>query len=270
MGVLRAALLGWLVLAQVAMPAEAARRDPATAKLAGMPVIETAIVQTARDGNILVLADGREVRLAGIEPPLPPLGHAPDAPWQPLEAAQEALTALAQGQTVSVLGTTGIPDRYGRVAAQVVRQDGVWLEGALLAQGAARVQTTPENPDLATAMLKREANARKRRLGLWQSRFYAVRTPQTLEHDGGSFQIVEATVVTAEDRHGIVWLDLGHGTTARLDRQARARFKAAGLDPVTLAGKRLRLRGWIQWQGRPVLELTHPEAVEHLRGRGGR
>jgi micrococcal nuclease len=65
----------------------------------------------------------------------------------------------------------------------------------------------------------------------------------------------------------VVWLDLGSNAAARIDRPARHLFEAAGLDPSSLAGKKLRLRGWVRWQGRPVLELTEPAAVEILGSR---
>ncbi len=224
-------------------------------------MLETAAVAKVLDGGTLALEDGKIIRLAGVEVPLPPLGQSDDWPWS--DAARRTLAALAEGHMVSVRGASDALDRYGRITAELVRDDGIWLEGELVAAGAVRVSPSPETASLAPALLEREAAARRQRRGLWQSRFYAVRRPGTLEHESGSFQLVETVIRTAEDRHGIIWLDLG-GAAARLDRPARQRFRAAGLDPLTLAGKPVRLRGWIEWQGRAVLVLTQPEAVERL------
>ena len=76
--------------------------------------------------------------------------------------------------------------------------------------------------------------------------------------------IVEARVGRVENRHGVLWLELGDDAAARLDRPAHQLFTAARRDPTAFAGQSLRLRGWVRWQGHPVLELTAPEAVEPL------
>ena len=142
-----------------------------------------------------------------------------------------------------------------------MREDGLWLEAALVEAGAVRVQP-PLPPDLAADLLAREAEARRKRLGLWQSPLYGVRTAHELAREGGSYVIVEARIEHAENRHGVIWLDLGDDASARLDRPARLLFIAAKRDPLAFAGQSLRLRGWVRWQGHPVLELTTPEAVE--------
>ena len=240
--------------------ARAEGRDKAAEDLAALPELRRGAVASVTDGATLVLADGTEVRLAGIEPPLAPPGGT--SSWE--EAARALLAELVDGHEVSLRGAAPELDRYGRVGAQLLRDDGVWLEGALLEAGAVRVETVPPTPALAAAMLQREDRARRRRLGLWRSPLYAVRTPDQLEREGGFFVLVEAQIAAVEDRHGIVWLELGGNAAARLDRPARKLFAAAGLDPASLAGQRVRLRGWVRWQGRPVLELTHPEAVERL------
>jgi micrococcal nuclease len=252
-------LLGLLVTA----PARAAENEA----IAALPLLETSSVAKILDGGTILLEDGKTIRLAGIEVPLPPLGHAADTLWVWDEAARSALETLVDGHQVTIRDALPTPDRYGRIIAQVVRDDGLWLEGDLIAQGAVRVQATPETAGLEPAMLQREAAARRDGLGLWQARFYDIRAPGALDHESGSFQIVEAVIRKAEDRHGVIWLDLGENAAARLERPARQKFKSAGLDPLTLAGQKLRLRGWVEWQGRPVLELTHPEAVELLRPR---
>ncbi|HKB00288.1 MAG TPA: hypothetical protein VKD02_05955 [Methyloceanibacter sp.] len=42
-------------------------------------------------------------------------------------------------------------------------------------------------------------------------------------------------------------------------RKDAAAFATAGLDPPTLAGKRLRVRGWLAWRNGPMIEATHPD-----------
>jgi len=248
-----------LGLTLLTAPALAARRDADTAALWALPELRSGSVASVTDGATLVLADGTGVRLAGIEPVLAAPGGA--TRWE--DAARDLLESLVAGHDVGLRGAAPAPDRYGRVRAQLVRDDGLWLEGALLEAGAVRVE--PPAPVLAGPMLAREAQARLRHLGIWQSPLYAVRRPDELGRDSGSFVVVETRIESAGERSGIVWLELGSGAAARLDRPARHLFETAGLDPLSLSGQNLRLRGWIRWQGRPVLDLAYPEAVETIR-----
>jgi endonuclease YncB( thermonuclease family) len=254
-------LLGVAVL--TAPPAPAAPRDVAAAALAALPKTEGGTVTQILDGATLVLESGLNVRLAGIEPVLAAPGGT--TRWE--DAARMALQSLVAGHRVDLRGAATAPDRYGRVVADLVRDDGVWIEAALLDAGAARVQAP--TPALAASMLRHEARARRRHLGLWQSSFYAIRAPAQLGHDSGGFVVVEARIGTVVDRHGVIWLDLGDGAAARIDRPARHVFETTGRDPLKLTGKTLRLRGWVHWQGRPILEVAAPTDIEtaHTRRR---
>ena len=45
-------------------------------------------------------------------------------------------------------------------------------------------------------------------------------------------------------------------------------FKAAGIDPKALAGKKLRVRGWVEWRNGPMIHATHAEQIELLPDAG--
>ncbi len=50
-------------------------------------------------------------------------------------------------------------------------------------------------------------------------------------------------------------------TVTILKRNAR-NFTAAGLEPKTLTGRRVRIRGWIEGRGGPWIEAARPEQIE--------
>jgi hypothetical protein len=82
-----------------------------------------------------------------------------------------------------------------------------------------------------------------------------------------TFQIVEGRVVeAAEARSGRIYLNFGDNWredfTATIEPADRPLFDAAGLDPLALAGRTIRLRGWIYAFNGPMITLTHPEQVE--------
>ncbi|AWK87822.1 thermonuclease family protein [Azospirillum thermophilum] len=224
------------------------------------------------DGDTLVLEDGRQVRLAGIEAPRPPAGAGPGdgRSWPLAEAAATALADLALGRQVSVRGEA-ITDRHGRLLAHLQRDDGLWLQGALLTAGLARVHTRPDSRGLAAGMLAAEEAARQAGRGLWRSRAYEVRwasEPEELARHRDSFQIVEGRVLHVQKSGGEAYLDFGEDwrtdVTVHLGRAAMRAAAEAGIDPLSFEGRRVRVRGWIGLRNGPVVEVTHPEQIERL------
>ena len=118
--------------------------------------------------------------------------------------AQLALQILLDRQVVPAFGPRQT-DRHGRLVAQLWRAaaDGskeVWVQEALLADGFARVATTPDNLLLAAEMLRAEDRARRARRGLWGDPAYRVRTPEDAGEALDAFQLVEGRVLAVAVR----------------------------------------------------------------------
>ncbi|MBM3489990.1 MAG: hypothetical protein FJX68_05995 [Alphaproteobacteria bacterium] len=152
----------------------------------------SARVVEAIDGDTVVLADGRQVRLVGIQAPKLPLGRADFPAWPLAPEAKTRLESLALGRPVSLLHGGRRTDRHGRVLAHLRREDGLWLQGEMLRSGLARVYTFADNRALAAEMLALEGEARAARRGLWGHPFYAIRRHDALSGVVDSFQLVEA------------------------------------------------------------------------------
>lgn len=52
--------------------------------------------------------------------------------------------------------------------------------------------------------------------------------------------------------------------TISIARKTAKAFEAAGLDLHALAGKRVRVRGWVERRNGPMIEATYPEQIELL------
>jgi endonuclease YncB( thermonuclease family) len=259
-----AALFGliWLL---VITPARAG--NPALPE-AGLTSLGDGKVASVIDGDTLRLEDGGEVRLVGIQAPKLPLGR-PDFPTWPLaDEARAALERLAQGQDLKLFAGGATIDRHGRRLAQLERDDGLWIQAALVQAGLARVYSFPDNRALVPELLAYEREARAARRGIWANPFYRVRDPTELGRATDSFQLVEGRVVTAAKPQSRLYLNFGTDWktdfTVAIDAQALQLFKAAGLDPMTWEGRRLRVRGWIKSFNGPLIDVTHPEQIEVL------
>ena len=52
--------------------------------------------------------------------------------------------------------------------------------------------------------------------------------------------------------------------TVTLQAKARRLFRKAGLEPLSLEGREIRVRGWLKKFNGPMIEATHPEQIEVL------
>ena len=249
------------VLWLVAMPARGEVADAAS-----LPVGERGVVTEIVDGDTLFLDSGTQVRLVGIQAPKLPLGRAGFVAWTLGEEAKAALADLTLGRMVALHYGGRQMDRYGRALAHIVRDDGLWVQGALLAAGWARVYSFPDNRALVPAMLAAERRARGQAHGIWAEPFYAVRGTAALARLIDTFEVVEGRVVSAALVRGRAYLNFGADWktdfTATVAPRERRIFDDEGWDLEALEGRTVRVRGWIKSFNGPMIEVTHPEQIE--------
>lgn len=247
----------------------------AAAEKPGLVAGERRAVAEVVDGDTVVLEapveGAREVRLIGLQAPKLPLGR-PGFPTWPLAAeAKQALEELVRDRTVTLSYGGQRRDRYGRRLAQLHRDDGLWVQGEMLRLGMARVYTFADNRALAAEMLALEEEARRARRGIWADAFYRVRPAgRAGGGDIDTFQLIEGKVLDAARVKSRIYLNFGPNWrtdfTVTADSKALRLFREEGLDPLTLEGRDVRVRGWLKSMNGPLIEASHPEQVE-IKGR---
>jgi endonuclease YncB( thermonuclease family) len=229
--------------------------------LAASAADERDSVVRALSGTTVELDDGRVVRLAGIRVP----GGAGTGASEPQVAAHAVLAALIDGRVVRLDVAQQERDRHGRLVAQVWRDDGLWLQGALLEQGLVQVQTRPGEVAQAAEMAVRENAARGVGAGVWGDPRFAVRSAERARDLVGGFGIVRGRVVRAAATRSFVYLNFGadwrSDFTLRVANKLARSLKKAGLDLEMLAGKEVEVRGYVLEAGGPLIELSHREQI---------
>ena len=257
-------LLVLLLLAPAALGRAAEPSLPPGLEAGGSAMVEAVI-----DGDSLTLADGRTLRMVGIQAPKLPKGRLNFAKWPFAREAQDALSELVQDRTVT-LHFGGTPqDRYGRLLAQLVRDDGLWVQGELIRRGLARVYTFPDNRAVAAEMLALEREARAEKRGLWADPYFAIRRPEDAGRYSGELELVEGKIVDGARTQNAVFLNFGAdwhtAFTLRLNSEALRLFRADKVDPLALIGATVRVRGYIRRdRERAIMDITHPEEIERL------
>lgn len=229
---------------------------------AGAPSGQTIKVSRVGKDGSLILQDGRVAVLEGIRLPK---GLEDRAPEDVARQALSALGAAVAGKYVALAVSAPKEDRHGRLRAQIA-VGGAWLQEALLREGLARVALMPSHPECAAKMYAAEAAARAAKRGLWVLPAYAVRSPDGLTRDRGTFQIVEGKVVSASVKGGRAYVnfsaDWDNDFTVTIAPEDMKVFRARNVDPRNYAGKTVRVHGIIDWYHGPEIEPMGPESVE--------
>jgi len=129
----------------------------------------TATVRSVIDGDTIVVDYGphREtIRLLGIDTPETVHPTRPVECWGP-EASRRLKALLPVGTTVRLQRDIEARDRYGRLLAFVVRDDGLDVQGTLVDEGAADVLSIDPNRVRRSELLRRRNVARADGRGLW-------------------------------------------------------------------------------------------------------
>jgi micrococcal nuclease len=236
---------------------------------------EGGVVVQVTDGDTVVLDSGLVVRLIGTQAPKLPLGREGYPTWPLAPEAKAELERLALNRTVQ-LGYGGEEvDRYERALAHlfVEGDDGrlTWAQLHMVENGLARVYSFPDNRQCLTELYAAEGRARAERLGIWSDPYYSVRTaerPSELVDRAGNYELVEGRVLLADRSGSRVYLNFGRfwkeDFTVVIEAPALRIFAEAGLDPMTLDGALVRVRGWVDDRDGPRIEVTHPEQIEVL------
>ena len=234
----------------------------------------------ALDGGNFQFGDGRTVHLAGVEVPMAVGAATFVGPGG--AAAMTELSRLTSGAQIVLRQAAAKPDRYGRVVAyaETVRgQDWRSVEADLTAAGLARVADDVGSRACADALLRAEAAARKAKIGLWADPYYdplRADDPARIVAERGRFALVEGDVVSVHESGATLYLNFGRRWSrdfaVTIRKRNEPRFAAAGFDLKALAGRPVRIRGWIEaraatgggtayWRA-PWIEATYPAQIQ--------
>lgn len=229
-------------------------------------------VRRVVDGDTLRLADGRSVRLIGLNTPELGRRGRSDEPFAVAARRRlEALVAASDGRVGLVPGRES-KDRYGRTLAHAYGADGRNIEAQMLAEGLGFQVAVAPNVGLADCQRAAERQARDARLGLWK-RSPVLKTGQV---KASGFAVLSGRVSAVRRNRGGVWLQLENSVVLRIAPNLLERFDMASLE--RLAGRQVEARGWVversrhgnaeqrQGQDRWLLPLTDPTMLSPMPG----
>lgn len=204
--------------------------------------------------STLVGRDGQNWRLAGVQ--------IVD------EAGSAALIRALGTRELAAFGDQRLLDRYQNFWGQFWLSE-TWLQGLLVEAGLA--VAWPREGQLACfeALRALESVARTAGRGIWRDWPRSVTAPKQLGTLArGQFVLLDGRVKSVGITSSRTYLNFGEDyssdTSAVIERKHLKRFRSAGIELDKLAGKDLRLRGFLDHRNGPSLALAFPEQIEQL------
>jgi endonuclease YncB( thermonuclease family) len=216
------------------------------------------------DGRSFRLADGREIKLAGIEE---------IASESTRSERAAALSAIIAGKDVNLAGDDDAPDRYGRQSAFVfLAGSDRPVQNLLLAEGAALVSGVITEKDCASALMASEAEARRSQKGTWAGSdvIKNAESADDILAGIGRFTLVEGRVLSVRQAGATTYLNFGRRWTrdfaVTISRRTMPAIEAAGITVKSLENRRIRVRGWVEAHPGPRIEVVRAGQIEVLGG----
>jgi micrococcal nuclease len=226
-------------------------------------ISERVTIARVYDGDTVRLADGRRLRIIGIN--TPEISR-PGQAGEPF--ATEARTVLKQlldshNHTLLLQYGKERQDHYGRQLAHAFLESGENIAVALLRQGLATTLVVPPNTWGESCYLKLEEAARQARRGLWGLAAYQTTAGRTLSRDTRGFRLIRGSVNEIRYSPRAVWIDIEGPLVIRVAREDLVNFSPDF--PENLNGRSIEVRGWIK-QDRNGLRINvrHPAAMVTL------
>lgn len=249
-----------VLLAALACVLAAVASNPARAAPCSFEAQGEGRVAAVIDARSFRLTDGREIRLAGVEP-------------VSAEAAKRTtvLSAIIAGRDVRLAGADDAPDRYGRQTAFVfVAGEENPVQATLLAQGEAFAAADVADKDCSAALLAAETAGREAKKGIWAGPSATKNAESTgdILAGNGRFMLVEGRVLSVRQAGATTYLNFGRNWTrdfaVTILRRMLPSLEAAGMAPKSLENRRIRVRGFVETRTGPRIELLRAAQLELL------
>lgn len=217
-------------------------------------------IEKVFDGDTVQLADGRKVRLLGIN--TPEIGHR-SRPGEPGgEAAKAWLSKTLLNRKVRLVTDAETTDKYQRTLAHVFTERNEHINLELVKNGLAAVDIHPPNLLFADELAAAQEAAEQDGRGLWGREEYEPLPADELTEDGHAGWLrLTGELKTIRNSRKYVYLEFSNLFQAKIEKRWLRLFPNLN----NLTGKELEVRGWLNKnRGGWTMIIRHPSALKIL------
>lgn len=215
-------------------------------------------VKKVYDGDTVLLADGRKVRLLSINTPEVEGRNKQEEAGG--EAAKRWLTEKLAGKKVRLEFDQERKDKYGRTLAYIFTEDNEHINLALVRLGFAAINIYPPNLRYLDDFILAQHQAEDSQYGLWTLPTYQVKpVEQITKENYKGWQRLQGKVKAIKKTRKYVYLSLSRSFSVRIAKKQLSFFP----DLSSYQDKTLEVRGWVNKnKGRFSLLLRHSSAIK--------
>ena len=256
-----------LVLCVVLAPGQnsAAATKPDQAECLTRNYDETATVKRVIDGDTVILADDRHIRLIGIN--TPEISHDDRASQPGAYQAYNYLNSLLHTQkTVNLHYDQERTDHYGRTLAHLFLQDGTNIQSLLLTRGLATTLTIPPNLEFIDCYATSAGYAQSRMIGLWALKQYQPTPAAFITRRDLGYHIITGNITHVGKSKSSLWINLAQNLSLRIATEDLHYFGTLG----ELTGKQIRASGLLYFSnGEFRMQIRHPVDLKIINAGNG-
>lgn len=216
-------------------------------------------VERVHDGDTLRTASGEKVRLIGLNTPEMARKQRPAQPLA-LEATRRLEQLLGDDPQILLKVGAEARDRYGRLLAYGFTVDGEDVAATLVGEGLAFALVVPPNLWNSSCYIRRQAEAKRRGLGIWSEQAYQPKPLKQLQQ--GGFQRIRGVVQRVDWSKKWLWLDLTDQVSVQIAKSDLPHFEGE-VDLLALKGQSITLQGWLVSRKKGYrVRLRHPSAIK--------
>ena len=218
-------------------------------------------------GDTFIINNNETIHLPAIYIPV----SDPREAGKSMQTAKKLLEELILNRYVNIYQVRnqnrGQYNALGHMEGYVVREDGLFIQAEMVAQGIAFAYPTQSHFDMAEKLYQSEMTARENNLGLWAEKEWAILDEnQAKNAQMDKFKIVEGVIERVISRNNIIYMnfdrDWRDDFTISADSQLRREFSKHNINLMQLDGQLVRVRGWMREYNGPYIEIFHPSQLE--------
>jgi len=220
---------------------------------------EQAYVTKVYDGDSLKLADGRKIRLIGIN--TPEMNYDTGTPEPYAEKAKQLLENTVLKHKVRLKYGTDKKDHYKRTLAHLLLNDETNIQYVLLEKGYASNIAIPPNLWMHKCYQAAEKLAQKTKKGIWNNRISRPIKAKSLDRNRTGYKRVIGRINSIDHSNKNVKLYFDNKLTLIIAKNNSKYFKNFNFE--SFINKTVTVKGWVRLkQNRFIMDLKHPSAIE--------
>ena len=200
-------------------------------------------IKSIIDGDTVILADDRHIRLIGINTPEINHDNIKLSDTGALKAKAELVNLLKNQKSVHLVYGKERFDRHGRTLAHLYLKNGLNIQAVLLKQGLAMPLRIAPNLSLADCYNQASLTAKNKELGLWALDRYKTHDVLSLKGSEKGFHIISGKVERVSESRSAMWINLQNNVALRIHKDDLNYFNKNDL--MSLQGKTIEASGWL-------------------------